>query len=176
VRASGEAAAYPRARSRRGRRRSLRPISTWPPPLVRRPRPGHRDNLSQAAAACARTCWWWRVWVTRWVPVTHAGGGYGELLDPRRVMGRVTGVEIVAGGGCGFLPPTGFCTRCHPYWRRCGKITTQEREREGCCCRATVKAGPWPSPPSTTAEGVLSICRLGAWSGSGVSRGRRGAT
>jgi hypothetical protein len=49
-------------------------------------------------------------------------------------------------------------------------------EREGCCCRATAEAGPWPSPPSTTAEGALSICRLGAWSGSGVRRGRRGAT
>jgi hypothetical protein len=34
----------------------------------------------------------WRVWVTRWVPVTRGGGGSGGLLEPRWVVGRVTGV------------------------------------------------------------------------------------
>jgi hypothetical protein len=50
----------------------------------------------------------WRVWVTHRVPVTRVGGRSGGLLDPRRVVGRVTGVEMLTGGGCGFLPPTGF--------------------------------------------------------------------
>jgi hypothetical protein len=51
---------------------------------------------------------------------THAGGGCGKLLDPRRVMGRVTGVEILAGGGCGFLPPSGFPPAAIP---KCACVT-----------------------------------------------------
>jgi hypothetical protein len=58
-------------------------------------------------------------WVTRWVPVTHTGGGSGGFLDPRRVVGRVTGVSTLAGGGCVLLLPTGFLTYCHLYHRHC---------------------------------------------------------
>jgi hypothetical protein len=47
---------------------------------------------SGVEAGWGRGVWWhqqmcWRVWVTRWVPVTHAGGGCGEIWDPTWVAG-----------------------------------------------------------------------------------------
>jgi hypothetical protein len=77
-----------------------------------------------------------RVWITRWVPVTRAGGGYGELLGPPQVMGRVTGLEILTGGGCGFLPHRVFHPLPSPGWRDAGRRTA-DAGRTG-----TVSAGP----------------------------------
>jgi hypothetical protein len=69
---------------------------------------GKRRRTQDGDGARAREVAVWRVWVTRWVPVTRAGGGSRGLLDPRRVVGRVTGVETLTGGGCGLLSPPGF--------------------------------------------------------------------
>jgi hypothetical protein len=47
-------------------------------------------------------------WVTRWVPVTHTGGGCGHVGDFWTVMGGGAGGGCRNPGGCGFLPPLGF--------------------------------------------------------------------
>jgi hypothetical protein len=107
-RESVQVAVVPCARARTSHRYSLRETPATPPPT---PALRLRPDLRR------------RRWTLN--PVAGVGHPMGNPLptwgrvwgfyDPRRVVGRVTGVETLTGGGCGFLPPTGFATHCHPW-------------------------------------------------------------